>query len=70
MKPEKIAKIIKDCFNPSPAEKAAQLLHDQGVTELEYWGHRNHRELRLLPDAWRVNVSGALRDIERKEKEV
>ena len=69
MQPKKIAKIIKDCFDPSPAEKAALLLYYQGVTESEYWSHRKSKELILIPEPWLLSVCNALRDIERKEKE-
>jgi hypothetical protein len=64
---KQIIKIIEDCYVPSPADKAAQILHDKGVTSDDLWC--NSKLLINLEDPMRVGVANALRDIERKEKE-
>jgi hypothetical protein len=61
---KQIIKIIKECYVPSPPDKAAQILHSKGVTSADLWSNTFN-----LEDPMRISVANALRDIERKEKE-
>ena len=62
-----ITDIIEKCFYPSPAERAAQVLHNMGVKSNELYG-KEYLESHL-DDAVRVSVANALRDLEVKMEE-
>jgi hypothetical protein len=69
MKPKDVAKIINDCFSPTPEIKAAQILYSNGVTEDEFLLYNNSTIIQLIDVSWRCKVRNALRDIERQQKE-
>lgn len=61
---KQILKIIKECYVPNPADKAALILHAKGVNSTDLWTNTFN-----LEDPIRIAVANSLRDIERKEKE-
>jgi hypothetical protein len=61
---KEILRVIKECYDPSPSDKAAQILHAKGVDSTDLWTNTYN-----LEDSIRIAVANSLRDIERKEKE-
>lgn len=61
---KEILRVIKECYEPRPSEKAAQILHNKGVTSTDMCTNTFN-----LEDPIRVAVVNSLRDIELKEKE-
>lgn len=70
MKPEEIDAIIAEAFKIPPAERAAQMLYDCGVTEANMFEIAKLRRSPMsgvLDPQW-VSTVNALRDLERKKK--
>ena len=61
MKSNNIIQIITNCFEPSPEIKAAHFFADANVTSKQL---TEDKQLNKIPEAWKIKVINALRDIE------